>query len=150
MPDWFDKLTIGDLLNQAAERYGPREALMYEGRRWSFADFREDVDRVARALINLGIQPGDKVSLWMPNRAEWLFLFGAVAKIGAILVPINTRFRTGRHGIPGQSLGFRRVDPHGPIRPGQIPGHAQGSRPRSRFRRRRQPASVRLPRHCAT
>ncbi len=95
MPDWFDKLTIGDLLNQAAERYGPREALMYEGRRWSFADFREDVDRVARALINLGIQPGDKVSLWMPNRAEWLFLFGAVAKIGAILVPINTRFRTG-------------------------------------------------------
>ena len=50
---------------------------------------------MARALINLGIRPGDKVSLWMPNRAEWLFLFGAVAKIGAILVPINTRFRTG-------------------------------------------------------
>ncbi len=94
MPDWFDKQTIGDLLNQAAERFGPREALMYEGRRWSFAAFRDEVDRVARALINLGVQPGDKVSLWMPNRAEWLFLFGAIAKIGAVLVPINTRFRT--------------------------------------------------------
>ena len=35
------------------------------------------------------------MSIWMPNRAEWLFLFGAVAKIGAVLVPINTRFRTG-------------------------------------------------------
>ena len=95
MPDWFDKQTIGDLLNQAADRFGPREALMYEGRRWTFDAFREETDRVARALIGLGIQPGDKVSLWMPNRAEWLFLFGAVAKIGAILVPINTRFRTG-------------------------------------------------------
>ncbi len=95
MPDWFDKQTIGDLLNQAADRFGPREALMYEGRRWTFAEFRDEVDRVARALINLGVQPGDKVSLWMPNRAEWLFLFGAIAKIGAVIVPINTRFRTG-------------------------------------------------------
>ena len=95
MPDWFDKQTLGDLLNQAADRFGPREALMYTGQRWTFDEFRDEVDRVARALINLGIQPGDKVSIWMPNRAEWLFLFGAVAKIGAILVPINTRFRTG-------------------------------------------------------
>ncbi len=95
MPDWFDKQTLGDLLNQAADRFGPSEALMYEGQRWTFTGFRGEVDRVARALINLGIQPGDKVSIWMPNRAEWLFLFGAVAKIGAILVPINTRFRTG-------------------------------------------------------
>ena len=95
MPDWFHKQTIGDLLNSAAERFGPREALMYQGQRWTFDEFRDEVDRVARALIGLGIQPGDKVSLWMPNRAEWLFLFGAVAKIGAILVPINTRFRTG-------------------------------------------------------
>ena len=94
MPDWFDKQTIGDLLNQAAERFGPREALMYEGRRWTFTEFRDEVDRVARALINLGVQPGDKVSLWMPNLAEWLFLFGAIAKIGAVIVPINTRFRT--------------------------------------------------------
>ena len=95
MPDWFDKQTIGDLLNRAADRFGPREALMYESRRWTFAEFRAEVDRVARALINLGVQPGDKVSLWMPNRAEWLFLFGAIAKIGAVIVPINTRFRTG-------------------------------------------------------
>ena len=94
MSDWFPKQTIGDLLNQAAGRFVGREALMYEGRRWTFDEFRDEVDRVARALINLGVQPGDKVSLWMPNRAEWLFLFGAVAKIGAVLVPINTRFRT--------------------------------------------------------
>ena len=95
MPDWFYKQTVGSLVNQAADRYGPREALMYEGRRWSFAEFRAATDRVARALIGLGIRPGDKVSVWLPNRAEWLFLFGAIAKIGAVIVPVNTRFRTG-------------------------------------------------------
>ena len=95
MPDWFHKQTVGNLLNQAAHRYGPREALMYEGQRWTFDAFRAATDRVARALIALGIRPGDKVSVWMPNRAEWLFLFGAIAKIGAVIVPINTRFRTG-------------------------------------------------------
>ena len=94
MAEWFDKQTIGELINQAAERFGSREALVYEGQRWTFDEFRDEIDRVARALIGLGVQPGDKVSLWMPNRAEWLFLFGAVAKIGAVLVPINTRFRT--------------------------------------------------------
>ena len=94
MPDWFEKQTVGDLINQAAERFGPREALVYEGRRWSFDEYREEIDRVAKALINLGVQAGDKVSIWMPNRVEWLFLLGAVAKIGAVLVPINTRFRT--------------------------------------------------------
>lgn len=95
MPDWFHKQTVGRLLNQAAARYGPREALMYAGQRWTFDEFRAATDRVARALIALGIRPGDKVSVWMPNRAEWLFLFGAIAKIGAVIVPINTRFRTG-------------------------------------------------------
>ena len=95
MSDWFHKQTVGDLINQAAARHGPREALMYEGRRWTFAEFRAETDRVARALIGLGIGPGDKVSVWMPNRAEWLFLFGAIAKIGAVIVPVNTRFRTG-------------------------------------------------------
>ena len=50
---------------------------------------------MARALIGLGIRPGDKVSVWMPNRAEWLFLFAALVKIGAVIVPVNTRFRTG-------------------------------------------------------
>ena len=95
MSDWFQKQTVGELVNQAAARYGSREALCYEGRRWSFEQFRAESDRVARALIGLGIAAGDKVSVWMPNRAEWLFLFAAIAKIGAVIVPVNTRFRTG-------------------------------------------------------
>ena len=94
MAEWFEKRTLGALLDDAARRYGPREAITFEGRRWTFQQFREDVDRTARALIHLGVQPSDKVSLWMPNRPEWLHICFALAKIGAVLVPINTRFRT--------------------------------------------------------
>lgn len=91
---WFEKITFAQLLDNAAERWGAREALCFEGRRWSFAQLRQDVDRAAKALIAAGVQPGDHVALWLGNRPEYIFLFFAVAKVGAVLVPINTRFRT--------------------------------------------------------
>jgi fatty-acyl-CoA synthase len=94
MGEWFEKKTLGTLLDEAAGRWGAREALTYEGRRWSFAQLQAEVDRTARAFIRLGILPGDRVALWMPNRPEWLYAFFALAKIGAVVVPINTRFRT--------------------------------------------------------
>ena len=59
-----------------------------------FAEFQREVDRTAKGLIHLGVQPGDKVSLWVTYRPEWLFFFFAMAKIGAVTVPFNTRFRT--------------------------------------------------------
>jgi hypothetical protein len=91
---WFEKLTFGDLIDRAAARWGTREALCCEGRRWSFAALRDAVDGAAKALIAAGVAPGDHVCLWLGNRPEFVFLFFAVAKIGAVLVPINTRFRT--------------------------------------------------------
>jgi len=91
---WFEKLTFGQVVDRAAERWGDREALWFEGRRWSFTEFRDETDRAARALIAAGVQPGDHVCLWLVNRPEYLFLLFGVAKIGAVLVPINTRFRT--------------------------------------------------------
>jgi fatty-acyl-CoA synthase len=94
MTEWFEKQTLGSLVDQAASRWGSREALWYEGRRWTFAHLRDEVDRTARGFVQLGVQPGEKVALWMPNRPEWLYAFFALAKIGAIVVPINTRFRT--------------------------------------------------------
>ena len=94
MTEWFEKRTLGSLVDQAVRRWGSREALWYEGRRWTFADLRDEVDRTARGFVQLGVQPGEKVALWMPNRPEWLYAFFALAKIGAIVVPINTRFRT--------------------------------------------------------
>ena len=81
-------------MDHAARRFGPRKALYFQRKRWTFSQLREDVDLAARALIHAGVQPGEKVSLWAPNRPEWIHILFAVAKIGAVLVPINTRFRT--------------------------------------------------------
>ena len=65
--DWFAKRTIGSLVDDRAMREAERSALVFEGRRWTFAELARDVDAVARGLIDLGLGPGDKVSLWMQN-----------------------------------------------------------------------------------
>jgi len=92
--DWFEKRTIGSLVDARAARDGARQALLFEHGRWSFAELAREVDAVARGLIALGVGPGDKVALWMMNRSEWIFAALAVMRIGAVLVPINTRLRT--------------------------------------------------------
>src|SRR5215831_17373841 len=91
---WFEKQTIGALPERAAQRWGPREAIVFKDRRLTFAEVAASVDRVAKGLITLGIRPGDKVALWMLNRPEWIEAAFAVMRIGAVLVPINTRLRT--------------------------------------------------------
>ena len=92
--DWYEKQTIGLLPERAARRFGAREALCFEERRWSFAEVAVEVRRVAKGLLAQGIQPGEKVGIWMLNRPEWMFAMFAAMRIGAVLVPINTRFRT--------------------------------------------------------
>ncbi|MCZ6628866.1 MAG: AMP-binding protein [SAR324 cluster bacterium] len=94
MREWFPKSTLGELPEGAARAFAGREALCFEGRRWSFTELSEDVDRAARALLALGIQPGEKVCLWLNNRPEFIHLMFAVIKIGAVLIPVNTRLRT--------------------------------------------------------
>jgi fatty-acyl-CoA synthase len=94
MGDSYAKQTIGLLPERAARQWGPREALAFQGRRWTFDEMHARVDAVARGLLSLGIAPGDKVALWMVNRPEWIDAMFAVMKIGAVLVPVNTRFRT--------------------------------------------------------
>ena len=94
MSEWFEKRTIGLLPADAAERWGTREALIFKDQRWTWVEFAAEVDRAAKALIALGVEPGEKVALWMNNKPEWLFLMYAVAKVGGVLVPLNTRYRT--------------------------------------------------------
>ena len=94
MGEWFQKSTIGNLVNDASDRFNTREAIVFNNKRWTFKDFQEDVARSAKALISIGIKRGEKITLWMPNCPEWLHIFFAAAQIGAVLVPINTRLRT--------------------------------------------------------
>ncbi len=91
--DWYPKRTFGDLPREMAARYGEREALVFGSRRFTFAELDRRIDRVARGLMGLGVEAGDHVSLWLNNSPEWIFLLFALARIGAVHVPINTRFR---------------------------------------------------------
>jgi len=94
MPAPYIKKTFGSLPAEMAARFGAREGLVFEDQRLSFAEMSVRVDRAAKGLIAIGVQPGDKVGLWLLNQPEWMDLLFAIAKIGAVLVPINTRFRT--------------------------------------------------------
>jgi fatty-acyl-CoA synthase len=104
MSDEVAQLTIGQLLDRAVDRFGDREAYVYEDSRLTYGELAEETDRWARALMAAGVQPGDKVSLWMPNRLEWVLVFLAAARIGAVLVPVNTGFRVDETAyVVGQS-----------------------------------------------
>src|ERR1041384_4002065 len=94
MGEWYEQQAIGLLPERAARLWGAREALAFQGQRWTFAELSARVDATAKGLIALGIRPGDKVALWMVNRPEWIDAMFAIMKIGAVLVPMNTRFRT--------------------------------------------------------
>ncbi|TDJ65503.1 MAG: hypothetical protein E2O36_00080 [Proteobacteria bacterium] len=94
MADWYQKKTFGSLAQTMADRFGDREALVFRDERYTFAEVLARIDEVAKGLMALGVQPGDHVALWMMNRAEWIFAMFALAKIGAVQVPVNTRFRT--------------------------------------------------------
>ena len=94
MSAWIEKITIGATLDRAAERFGLREALAFGGRRWSFDQVQLESNRAARGLIASGVEPGETVALWLTNRPEWIQAFFGAAKIGAVFLPINTRFRT--------------------------------------------------------
>jgi fatty-acyl-CoA synthase len=118
MGDWFEKMTFGALPERAARMFGDREALLFNGIRWSFAQLAESVNRAAKGFIHLGIMPGDKVGLWVPNRPEFIHSFFGLAKIGAVIVPINTFLRTSDTAYllkQSNSSTLITVDKSGPI-----------------------------------
>src|ERR1700760_43007 len=88
--------TIGANLDRAVERAGDHEALVEcaTGRRWSYRQLQADVDACALGLHALGVRTGDRVGIWAPNCAEWVFVQFATAKLAAILVNINPAYRT--------------------------------------------------------
>jgi fatty-acyl-CoA synthase len=99
--------TIGVDFDRTVARFGDRDALVDrpsavtpwlrpaapQGRRWTYRELAAEVDAVALGLLSLGIGKGDRVGIWAPNCAEWVFVQYATAKIGAILVNINPAYR---------------------------------------------------------
>ena len=89
-------LTTGALLDDMARRYPDNDALVYPERnlRYSYKEFNELCRQVAKGLISMGIKKGDNVSIWAYNVPEWVILQFASARIGAILVTVNTAYKS--------------------------------------------------------
>lgn len=88
-------ITIGNLLDEAARLYRDKEALVYQERslRYSFAQFQEVCNRAARGFMSLGIQKGENIAIWATNVPEWVISQFATAKMGGVLVTVNTSYR---------------------------------------------------------
>ncbi len=89
-----DNDTLSRLLEDAIAAGGPRACLHYRGEAISYARVQAASARVARGLMELGVQRGDRVAIWLPNTPAWLACFFACARIGAIALATNTRFRS--------------------------------------------------------
>jgi fatty-acyl-CoA synthase len=89
------RATIPEVFAETVSRFGPREAAVFRqfGKRYTYYDLGREVDRLACGLLSLGVERGDRVGIWSPNRPEWLVTQFATARIGAILVNINPAYR---------------------------------------------------------
>ncbi|SLN72658.1 class I adenylate-forming enzyme family protein [Oceanibacterium hippocampi] len=90
--DWRNSV-FADAIDWAATVHGDREAVVCDGERITYRELAERVRAFARGLIEFGIEPGEHVCLWMSDRIEWMVARWAVPYAGAVLVPLNTRFR---------------------------------------------------------
>jgi fatty-acyl-CoA synthase len=92
-------LTIGELFDRQCKAYPEKEALVYNYPeiglvlRLTYRQYKDEVNRLARGLLALGIEKGEHVAVWATNVPEWVMLEIALAKIGAVLVTVNTNYR---------------------------------------------------------
>ena len=89
----WKKQTLAETLAATADAHAQEEALVISGKRLTWAELRDNVREVAQGLRALGISRGDHVAVCMGNSLEWVIFFYAAASIGAVTVPVNTRFK---------------------------------------------------------
>ncbi|MGB9081712.1 MAG: AMP-binding protein [Desulfuromonadaceae bacterium] len=88
--------TVGSLLDDMARRYPDTEALVYPERnlRYTYRQFNDACRRIAKGLLRMGVKKGDNIAIWAYNVPEWVLLQFASAKIGAVLVTVNTSYKS--------------------------------------------------------
>jgi len=91
----YRDVTVGQLLTRLAASLPDREAVVYadRGLRYTFEELEQEARLIARGLIAAGVSRGDRVAVWATNVPEWIVLQFAIAKVGAILVTVNTSLR---------------------------------------------------------
>ncbi len=88
-------VTLGQLLDEAVRRCPDNDAVVYPDRdyRETWKEFSDTVDRVAKGLMALGVQKGEKIAIWATNVPHWITMQFAAARIGAILVTVNINYK---------------------------------------------------------
>ncbi|KMJ59536.1 AMP-binding protein [Bacillus sp. LL01] len=88
--------TIGELLDETVSMYPEKEAVVYpeSGLRYTYREFQHACNNVAKGLMRLGINKGEHIAVWASNKPEWLVAQYASAKIGAVLVTVNTSYQS--------------------------------------------------------
>jgi fatty-acyl-CoA synthase len=93
MEEWT-KRTIGQCVREVALRNASKDCMVFKEARVSYGELDRWSDELALGLMRMGVKKGDNVSVLLPNCPEWVYCFIALAKIGAVTVPVNLRFRT--------------------------------------------------------
>jgi fatty-acyl-CoA synthase len=117
----YTHLSIGEFFDQQVATRADADFIVYPDRnlRWSYGEFNRRVDRLAKGLLAIGIGKGDNVGIWARNVPDWLTFMFATAKIGAVLVTINTAYKSHElaHVVKQSDMkllalvdGFRDVD----------------------------------------
>ncbi|MBQ9624775.1 MAG: AMP-binding protein [Clostridia bacterium] len=88
-------ITVGQLLEQTAQKYPTHQAVKYIEMEFdkTYYELNQKVDRIAKGLLGMGLKKGDHVAVWATNYPQWLVLLFATAKIGAVLVTVNTNYK---------------------------------------------------------
>jgi len=92
LPQW-EPSNIPQTFEATAARVPHRPAIISIEGRVTYGELAKDVHRLANALLELGVEPGEKIALWLPNYPEWIVCNLAIAEVGAVTVPLNARFR---------------------------------------------------------
>lgn len=90
--------TIPEMVLSAADRFGDAEAVVDGPLRLTFTEVVDRIRCAAGAFADFGIQKGDRVAIWAPNSAEWMIAAFGIMTAGAVLVPVNTRFKADEAG----------------------------------------------------
>lgn len=92
-PNPFADATVASMIDAVAATHPDREAIVFTDERLTFAEFRERTATLTRGLAALGITRGDKVAIWLPNRPSWYVMQHACARLGAVVVGLNPRYK---------------------------------------------------------
>ena len=91
---WINVTSLGDLMDMQAEKYGDKDAIVFPEDRYSYQDIAMYAQNISKALLALGVEPGDRVGYFLQECIDTIGIIIGAAKIGAITAPINSRFKS--------------------------------------------------------